>query len=504
MPNRSQLNANMPTIALISVLLIGILVRIRQYMFGISLWVDEAALALNIIDRSFFDLTRPLEYSQGAPTGFLWLTKLAIMAGNDSEFWLRLVPLLAGLSTLVLFPLVARHYLSRNATVLALLLLAMSERLINYSTEVKQYSLDVLMTVCGLALFLMLKNKPLNLGRAIAVFVVGSLMLWISHPAVFILGMVGSYALISAWRDGNRHQLILTLLIGLAWLASIIIQLSLTLGNLSQNEYLLSFWAGGFGPSISTGTNWLSWHWRKLNNLPGFGLGLSASVLSVLAIISGVIVYYRKDKALLFSLVAPIGLVLVASWMKRYPVEDRMILFTAPITAILVAQGVEELFRTLRSRSRILAFALPIILLIDPALGTLNLLQHPDYKEELRPVIGKIQENWQDGDHIYVYYSSYLAFEYYRPRFGFSEADFTIGTRSREDWSVYLKELDKLTASGQRTWLVFSHVHNESGADEEVLFINYLKEKGFTYTDKFTAVGASTYLFDFRQSAGSD
>ncbi len=504
MINRSKLRANMPAIALVSVLLIGFLVRIRQYALGASLWVDEAALALNIIDRSFSGLMRPLDYLQGAPAGFLWLTKLAITVGNEGEFWLRLVPLLAGLLTLIMFPLVARHYLGRNATLLALLLLAMSERLIYYSAELKQYSVDVLMTVCGLALFLTMRNKPLTIGRTAVAIIGGSLLLWLSHPAVFILGMVGLYGLISAWRAGDRRRLMLVLIIGLSWLASNATQLFLTLDSLTQNEGLLSFWAGGFGPSITTGVTWLSWYWGKLNALPGYGLGIAATGLSVLAIFSGIVTYYRKDRELLFSLVTPIGLVLLASWMKRYPFEDRMILFTAPITAILVAQGIEDLTRALRPRSRLLAFALPAILLIHPALETLNLLQHPQYKEELRPVISQIRENWQEGDHIYLYYSSYLPFEYYRERFGFSENDFTFGSRSRNDWLVYFRELDGLMESDRRMWLVFSHVYWESGADEEKLFIHYLKDKGFDFTDRFTARYAAAYLFDFRQPAGGD
>jgi hypothetical protein len=176
-----------------------------------------------------------------------------------------------------------------------------------------------------------------------------------------------------------------------------------------------------------------------------------------------------------------------------------MILFTAPLVAILIAQGTEHLSHALRPISRPLAYALPVFLLVEPVMQTWDLVRQPQYKEELAPVLEYVRRNWQEGDHIYLYYSSYLAFEYYRPRYGFSEEDFTVGVNSRNAWLPYFQELNALAEEDRRVWMIFSHVYTESGANEEALFTNYLNQKGELHIDSYHAHQASAYLYDFRQ-----
>lgn len=503
MMERSRPRVSWPTVALLLAMLIGFVARLRQYAAGASLWVDEVALALNVIRGSWADLTRPLNYLQGAPVGFLWLSKLAVVIGADTEPWLRLVPLLAGLLTLILFPFVARHYLSRNAALFGLFLLALSPRLIYYSAEVKQYSLDVLVTLGGLALFVILRRRPLTPGRAAVAAIAGALLLWLSHPAIFVLGTIGLTTLLTAWGE-SRSARRLALLIGLVWLAALISLMALTLTDLTRNNALLSFWAGGFPPPLPAGLGWLRWHWQKANELPVYTLGLGGGGLALLAALSGAVTFYRQDRGAFVSLVGPLGLLLLAAWLGRYPLLDRLTLFTAPLLVILIARGTEELMRRLRPLARPLAYALPVLLLFEPAVQTWDLIRQPQLKEELAPVLAHVRQEWQEGDHLYVYHGASLAFDYYRSRFGFDDDDFTVGVQAIKEWPVYYRELDELAASGQRTWLVFSHVHEGSGAHEEKLFIEYLRSRGWNPSDAFAARNAAAYLFDFRPPASED
>src|SRR4051794_34950265 len=64
----------------------GIGLRLWQYLAHASLWLDEAALARNIIDRSSLGLITPLDYGQTAPPAFLLVEKAAVAVLGNNEF----------------------------------------------------------------------------------------------------------------------------------------------------------------------------------------------------------------------------------------------------------------------------------------------------------------------------------------------------------------------------------------------------------------------------------
>lgn len=485
-------------IATVALVLLGAGVRLRQYAVNRSLWVDEAALALNITDRSLAELAQPLSYLQGAPPAFLWAVKLATIVGRETEPWLRLVPLLVSLAALVIFPFVARHYLSRGGTVLALALLVLSERLIYYASEVKQYAADVLVTVLILGLFVAFRRRKLTPLTTLLLAASGVAFIWFSLPAIFGLAGVGLTMLILAWRSGDRRQVAGVAVVGLCWLAGFALVGWLSFDRLIGNEALSDFWAAsGFPPALSSGLDVPGWFLQKYLELFGRALGITLAGLAALAGTVGAVSFYRRDRALLGSLVLPIAFAMLAALLRLYPFADRLLLFTAPLTAILVAEGAIRLTRSVNAIHPRLGWLVVGLLLITPLLETARLILAPTTVEELRPVLAYVAENRQPGDTLYVYYGSTLPFAFYRDAYGIGEDEFRVGVQSRHEWEPYFDEMDELAGRGGRVWLLFSHVYHESGASEEALMINYLNHLGPVHSDLFRAPGAAVYLYDF-------
>ena len=97
----------------------GALLRLWQYFGRGTLWIDEAAIARNVLARSPAALLQPLDFAQIAPKGFLLIEKLAVDTFGASDRVLRLYAILTALAALPLFYPLARRVLSERGALLA-------------------------------------------------------------------------------------------------------------------------------------------------------------------------------------------------------------------------------------------------------------------------------------------------------------------------------------------------------------------------------------------------
>src|SRR5215510_1628216 len=125
------------------VVLAGVCARILLFGHSRALWMDETSLALNIVERSYGQLVKPLAYVQGAPVGFLWLEKLIGSLGGYGDRSLRLLPLIAGCFALYLVAKMALRVNEARVAPITVAMIAFSPFAIYFSSEVKQYSVDL-------------------------------------------------------------------------------------------------------------------------------------------------------------------------------------------------------------------------------------------------------------------------------------------------------------------------------------------------------------------------
>ena len=154
-------------LALISIFAAGILLRIFVYCRNISFWGDEASIALNLINKSYLELFKGLDYLQVAPPGFLILSKFILNIFNPKidyirDLLLRFFPFVFSCLSLLVFYKFSKNFIKDKKTLLfASTLFAFNPCAILYAAQLKQYSLELLVSVVLMSLFyrIIITNK---------------------------------------------------------------------------------------------------------------------------------------------------------------------------------------------------------------------------------------------------------------------------------------------------------------------------------------------------------
>lgn len=176
-------------ISLVSIFLFGVFLRIKTFLYNRSFWCDEAALALNITDRSFLELLKPLDYIQCAPYLFSVSSKLMINIFGIKELVFRALPLFFGILSIFAFYFLSKQILSKKWSILvANLLFAINFELVYYSQEFKQYSLEMLIAISGVLYLSNIDAKNISYKKCVFTGLLFFVFFLFSMPTPLILG----------------------------------------------------------------------------------------------------------------------------------------------------------------------------------------------------------------------------------------------------------------------------------------------------------------------------
>ncbi len=288
-----------------AVVLVGVALRASQYLLNPSLRMDEAALSLNLLGRDWGQLLAPLDYNQAAPLGFLYLEKAAISLFGDSEYGLRLVPSLAGAVSVPLFCLLVRRWENRGAALVSLTLFAFSFTLIRWSREVKQYSLDVLV-VLALLLVLGCRSPARWTGLwTAAVSIAAGAAVFLSHPAVFILGAV---SVLEGLAIGLRRQWRALGLVGVftaVWGGAFLVHWKIAVREIATRGEMLEYWSSAMVPLPPTTLEDLRSLFSKFVEVMEASGGFPAPALAALPVAVGAVTLFSRKPSYLCLLGGP-------------------------------------------------------------------------------------------------------------------------------------------------------------------------------------------------------
>ena len=503
--NRRKLLLSWEKTVAVLLILLGAVLRLRQYLTGRSLWADEASLALNIVNRAFGGMFQPLDYDQGAPIGFLLIEKIFQSILGKNEFVLRLFPLVVGLLSLWLFYLLLKRITSEEGKaglLTALALFAFNPRLIYYSSELKQYIVDVAVTICLLLLAAPIFNLSPRKKDFARLALAGLIALWFSNPALFVLAGLGLALLILTLRRRDMASLRLVIGMGILWVLDFILLYMLTLNDLNQNAYLREYWQGAFLP-IPPWSD-LSWFTRAIHENIGiqFGIPYAAYFVFSVMLIGWVILFYR-NQGYAIAFAGIILFTLTASGLVLYPVFERMILFLVPVGLILIGETVEAFYQRVQRFQLLGTLAvwfLASYLLYGPLSISIQNFIAPKYFEHIRPSLETLRDSWKDGDGLFISNGALSAYRFYAPFYGLENVSYEFG--KRDDYKNPQNILSQLDAlKGQpRVWILFSHVYEKGDFNEKDFILNHLNQIGQKKRE-FRVPGTSVFLclYDLKQ-----
>jgi hypothetical protein len=371
---------------------LGILFRVAEYAWDRPYWQDEGSLAANIKDQTFASLFGPLTNTQLAPPGFLaveWLAAHVLGTGREA---LRLFPLLAAVASLFLFRKVAARCLNGPAAVIGLALFAFSDDLIYFGSELKQYSCDV---ACCLACYLaaFAAEAPIvSVRRWFGLAAFAAIVVWFSHPAVFVIGGIGLALVGSALRTRAWRRAVGLSLMGLVAAGSVAAVYAVSQRQLGYRRGMWVFWGFAFPPEHPSSVWDLTWALRRfvylfVNPLSfNTPLGPRLSVIIPCALFCvGVASLWNRERLVLAMLALPVLLTLLVAFLRLYPFHGRLLLFLVPVLLLFIAEGAGRVPRG-RARWVILTavFLVPVITAVDHVIeGRESRFFHPH--GDLRP-----------------------------------------------------------------------------------------------------------------------
>ncbi|MFZ5819001.1 MAG: glycosyltransferase family 39 protein [Chloroflexota bacterium] len=484
--------------------LTGVLLRLRQYTANRSLWADEASLAYNLANRSFAELTGLLDYHQAAPIGFLFIEKFFVVTLGNYDYVMRLFPLLSGILATVLVYRIAREHFGW-AGLLALAMFAIGYFLVYYASELKQYSSDVMAAV----LLVYLAGRCLReeaQGRDFSwLGAAGVVIIWVSHPSVFILAGVGLALLLDTLTRKGRAPLAWLVGMGLAWLASFGLEYFVSLRHIVADGYLIEYWRKAYMPMPPWSEP--GWFVKIYTSFLYISLHTHWAMSAIFLLLApiGALSLWARQRSLALILTLPFLVTLAASALQKYPLMQRFILFLAPLALFLMAEGLGRIYRLVAKWNRALALVacgLPVAVmfgLVAPL--TFSSFLEPVKASDIKPVLAYLAENKQPDDTVYVFHGADPAFNYYAPFYGLEAGNNIIGfdtTRRKVALKRFYEDVEALRGT-ERVWFLFSDIVDCGGCEGnmQAFYVDYLDQFGMML-DSFGASGANAYLYDLR------
>gem|GEM_PF-1439452 len=482
--------------------LIGVGMALFELLYNRSFWTDESAIAMNIVDRGYLGLLKPLDTYQMAPILWLWVVETFSHLVPDSEVGMRLPSFLAYLGTLYLFlRFLGAHLRSGAAIAFGIALLVFNRSLLIYATELKQYGVEAFV-----ALFLAhaALDPDMDEGRRMRVSMLGGCLgILLSTISVIVLPAVMAAFWLRRWGRWDASFVRRSAGMGLAWAVVFIANYLLFLYDHPSNEYKMAALTDAFLPSPADTKAYLYAHlafFKVVMRDFAFSFkniaGLTPSQpewpnQALMAVLLGMGLWGLARRSPLALLVlVPTLMHIVLATLHIYPYVTRLYLHSYPFVCFVAAAGADRFIGLVGKRASpylaglLMAGAVVMGLLFMPK----NLAREV---EESKPVLRGLAARATPGEPLHVYihagsmYTYYVRTGRFAPLGPVSASRLTPGAGWREQYA-------ELPLTGGPFWVFFAHIKD---ADDRNM-LDSAVSVGMRVTDSVKAQGAAAYRID--------
>lgn len=399
---------------------IATLARIYLYIFHKDLWLDEAALAVGIYNADFLDIIHGrLDFHQSAPLFFVLFIKILALLGLYNEYALYIIPLSASIITFILTYKQSQHISNDNILpFFCISILSFSYCSLYYSTEFKQYSIEMLITAVLNYAFL---TNTFSLSKLKYIFCVIPLF---STSSIFIICsifttdiIINSKSLkqaINKIKNNSRYYI----LIFSFWLLYYAVYLC------TPKDFMFSYWKNSFIPF-----NPFEWPAFFKNIAAPVWLGLTGeAILKVSHFYSGIILFstvlglllLKMEHNKIFIYFLSQFLIIFIAAFKFYPlghsgvIGARLMLFLLPSIVMCAAYTPYKIAMLFIKKDfypaiKYLCILFSIVIILQNIIWAKNGVAH----QQTSNLITTINSEITKKDALYIFQMSIPAYEYY-------------------------------------------------------------------------------------------
>ncbi|WP_157972059.1 glycosyltransferase family 39 protein [Pleomorphovibrio marinus] len=443
--------------ATLGVFMVGAGLAIWQFIFNRDLWYDEALLANNFVNRTFWAMFLPLDEKQAAPILFLLIEKGLFDLLPHKEYALRIMPLTLYMCSAVLFYKML-HLIFKDPKIILFgaLLFSINYFLIYYSSEVKQYMGDVFSIL--LMYYLVLKGEVKENQNVWVLGIIGSVMIFFSNVAPIILASTGLYLMLKAKKLEDLKPYLPMFLI---WALVFVVYYLLFIKDHPLKAYMQDFWKVkyGFLPDFDNPQRLLMYF--KLKFVMMFRLMLSMWTVEkylmffLFACGMGSLLYFKRygwTILLLFPLVSHFFL----SVFEVYPLELRLFLYYTPLLILVICFGLDEIIKLLRGKPAKFAYAFIGLVFLVSLSGIIRSFagNFPVQSVNVRGLMTFVAEELKEGQVIFSYDKEAPSMRYYSSMGYWEDLPLVFTDYEIMEGNKGLELIREVPGS---LWLVFEH-----------------------------------------------